>query len=874
LQAKTLDLYINKQKTIKEEETTKGEIARALLPKDEVEKIPDIKEVNEGGPFYLLSVDYDGQRGKAYCKLYDPVSEEILVYYDKTSHLPYFIVDIDPDKVKQTKIVNNPAFHGMEVIYKKDPFTKKKKRLTKIIVKDPLSVRGMREHVPKAYEAHIKYHNNYIYDNQLIVGIPYRLKSGQLIIEKLNLPEKELNEILSVFAREHEIVIDLAKEWIPIFEFPIPKIKKAAVDIEVFTPVKGLIPDPEEADFPVISASIVDSNGKKEVLLLRWKEEIVNNSDIRIEIFNNERDLIRSLLLKMFNYPIILTFNGDDFDLPYLYHRALKLGLEKEASVLQYMQEKWTLRTGIHIDLYQFFSNKAIRNYAFDGKYSEYTLDAVSRALINESKIKLDKPISSLTLSSLVEYNLKDAEITLKLVQDKDELVWKLIVLLSRISRMSIEELTRTEVSTWIKNLYYWEHRRQNILIPLKEDLAQLIGSSPKTTAIIKGKKYAGAIVIDPPSGVFFNVVVLDFASLYPSIIKNWNLSYETVDNLECKNKKPILDEKENILHYTCMDEPGIMAVVTGLMRDFRVKIYKKKSKIKELKQEQRDLYDVVQKAMKVFINATYGVLGSDNFPLYAPAVAESVTATGRYIISNTYKFAKENGLNVLYGDTDSLFIHNPSKEQIEKLIRWVEETYRLDIEVDKVFRYVTFSGLKKNYLGVKEDGNVEVKGLLAKKRNTPEFIRKEFGEVKQLLAQVVNEEDFIKIKKKVIDKVKNIYSSLRSKKYDLDELAFKVMLSKPIESYRKNLPQHVKAAIKLKEQGIPVSARDIIYFVKVTGKDGVKPVQLAKLSEIDTDKYMETVRSTFEQLLSALDVSWEEINKISRLDGFNLSNN
>jgi DNA polymerase elongation subunit (family B) len=99
-------------------------------------------------------------------------------------------------------------------------------------------------------------------------------------------------------------------------------------------------------------------------------------------------------------------------------------------------------------------------------------------------------------------------------------------------------------------------------------------------------------------------------------------------------------------------------------------------------------------------------------------------------------------------------------------------------------------------------------------------------------------------------------------------------MLSKPIESYRKNLPQHVKAAIKLKEQGIPVSARDIIYFVKVTGKDGVKPVQLAKLSEIDTDKYMETVRSTFEQLLSALDVSWEEINKISRLDGFNLSNN
>jgi DNA polymerase I len=317
------------------------------------------------------------------------------------------------------------------------------------------------------------------------------------------------------------------------------------------------------------------------------------------------------------------------------------------------------------------------------------------------------------------------------------------------------------------------------------------------------------------------------------------------------------------------MDRPGITAVFTGLLRDFRVKIYKKKAKQSNISEEQRSLYDVVQRAMKVFINATYGVFGAETFPLYAPAVAESVTALGRYVITSTYKFAESNGLKVLYGDTDSLFLYNPPKEKLEQIIKFVKEKFGLDIEVDKVYKFVAFSGLKKNYLGVYTDGKTDIKGMLAKKRNTPEFIKKEFNDVKQLIASMNSPQDVQKIKKELERKIKEIYDKLRNKGYNLDELAFRVMLSKPLDAYTKNTPQHVKAALQLRAYGVMVLPRDIIMFVKVKSKDGVKPVQLAKLSEIDVDKYIEAVRSTFEQVLKAFGVSWDEIASTISIDSF-----
>ncbi len=872
--AKQLTLFdIPSSKPAKNAEENKQEVQETKEEeRRQVKKKEWLAPAEEGKLYYLLQVDYDGKKGKAVCKLYDEDTQKVYVLYDNTGHKSYFLVDLEPDKIsKIPKIIRDPSFDHIETVTKIDPYTWKNIRMTKIVVKDPLAVRRLRSAVPQAYEAHIKYHNNYIYDMDLIPGMPYIVKQGKLISAGLKLDEKDVADIKKAFSDSDDLTKQMAIDWLPIFETKVPKIKRVAIDIEVYTPIKGRVPDPEKAEFPIISIALAGNDGLKKVLALNRtdvEEGNTNNDGLSVERYDSEYDLLVRFFEILGNYPMIITFNGDDFDIPYIYYRALKLGFYPDELPFDVHGDEAKYLIGFHIDLYKFFFNKAVRNYAFEGKYAEYNLDSVAKALLGVSKVKVDTLISFLDIQKLIEYNFRDADITLQLTTFGNELTMKLIVLFSRISRLGIEELTRTEISTWVKNLYYWEHRKRNWLIPLKENILART-SSVKTSALIKGKGYKGAVVIDPPAGIFFYITVLDFASLYPSIIRTWNLSYETVDLDECNKKIEVKDETGEVLHTVCMDRPGITAVITGLLRDFRVKVYKKKSKSQSVGEEQRILYDVVQRAMKVFINATYGVFGAETFPLYAPAVAESVTALGRYVITSTVKKAREEGLTVLYGDTDSLFLLNPSTERLEGIIKWVKSNFNLDLEIDKSYRFVAFSGLKKNYFGVYTDGKVEIKGMLVKKRNTPEFLKKVFNEVKDLMVNIDSPDDIKKIKGEIVKKIKESYDKLKNKEYNLDELAFRVMLSKPLDSYTKNTPQHVKAALQLRPYGVNVLPRDIISFVKVRSKDGVKPVQLAKVSEIDVDKYLEALRSTFEQLLKAFGVSWDEIASTISIDSF-----
>ncbi|MCD6428102.1 MAG: hypothetical protein J7L12_00615 [Desulfurococcales archaeon] len=409
----------------------------------------------------------------------------------------------------------------------------------------------------------------------------------------------------------------------------------------------------------------------------------------------------------------------------------------------------------------------------------------------------------------------------------------------------------------------YWEHRRRGYLIPNEEDLRQIKGVV-KTAAKVGGKRYAGAIVIDPIPGVYFNVVVLDFASLYPSIIKVWNLSYETIDPPKgwCNEKDlvEVKDEKGEVLHTVCKSRRGITSELVGLLRDIRVRVYKKMAKDASIPEELRSWYDVVQSAMKVYINASYGVFGHEKFPLYTPSLAESVTALGRYVITSTLAKASELGLKVLYGDTDSLFIWNPQEESLKKLIKWVEESFSLDLEIDKVYKHVAFA-LKKNYLGVRENGKIDVKGLVGKKKNVPKLVQETFAKVVELISNVDGTPVSLeKVKKELKETVQNLYYRLKNRDFTLEDVAFKTTLNKPIEEYKKTTPIHVKAAKQLKRYGIMVSKGDTILYVKTKTKDKVKAIQLAKLDDIDINEYIEAMKSVLQQLLLPFSIEWEEI--------------
>ena len=831
--------------------------------------LPEAKDLKS---YYLLQVIYDGQRGKAVLLLYDEEKHEIVEWVDTYGHKPYFLTDLPPESVKGTPVARDESFAGMDVVYRYDLLHKEVKRLTKIYTTDPLAVRKLRDKVPVAWEAKIKYHDNYTYDLGLIPLMKYTIRGKKLFPVPHKITKEEMEKVLSAFKEESDDFKRLAIAWIPVFESPPPNIKAIAIDIEVFTPSLGRIPDPQKSPYPITSVALAGSDGLKKVLVL-LREDIkitkdqldeLRDQDFEIEFFDNERDLILEMMRIIRTYPILLTYNGDNFDLNYIFHRAKKLGIPDDMIIFKKSGDMFTIKHGIHIDLYQFYDINAIKTYAFGNKYKEVNLDTVASALLGEHKVQLTKSISELDYRELAIYNFRDAKLTLELLTFNSWLPWKLMVLIARISKLGIEDVTRKQVSAWIRNLFFWEHRRRKYLIPNREDIVSMKGTV-KSAATIKGKRYQGAFVFEPVAGIFFNVVVLDFASLYPTIIKKYNISYETVNEPGCKN----FVEAPEVGHKICQEREGITPLIVGLLRDYRVKIYKKKAKDSSLGKAQREWYNTVQSAMKVYINASYGVLGAESFELYCPPAAESITAFGRHAIKSTMNYANGHGLVVLYGDTDSMFLWSPPEGILNNIIEWVKEKFGLEIEIDKVYRFVAFTGLKKNYIGVYPDGSIDVKGLLGKKRNTPLFVKNTFTQLIELIKAINTPDDVAQTRERVKEIVKELYSNLRKQYYDLDELAFHMQLTKPIESYTKNLPQHVKAAKMLKKFGVEIGQGDVVSFVKIRGTEGVKPVQLAKLPELDLEKYFEVIETTLGQILKAFNIDSAYLSGTSKLEAF-----
>ncbi|GAH66394.1 unnamed protein product, partial [marine sediment metagenome] len=249
-------------------------------------------------------------------------------------------------------------------------------------------------------------------------------------------------------------------------------------------------------------------------------------------------------------------------------------------------------------------------------------------------------------------------------------LISDLITILLRMTKMPLHDLIRHQISAWIKNIFYFEHREKNYLIPKRSEISDL-KKGGRSQSIIEGKGFQGAIVIDPVPGAHYNVVVLDFASLYPSIIKEYNLSYETV---QCPHETCKENFIKGISYHVCNKRIGIFSYVTGFFRDVRVKYFKPKSSDKLIPQKQRNIFQVLQQALKVFINGSYGVFGSPNFPLFCLPVAESTTGIGRYSIQSAVKKAESLGIQVLYGDTDSIFLKSPTNSQLNEISNWSKD--------------------------------------------------------------------------------------------------------------------------------------------------------------------------------------------------------
>ena len=820
----------------------------------------------------LISATYDGKKKAAVLKFYDSVTQEIILWADKTGHNPYCFSKLSLDEIPPN-ISERDDVIEVKQVERLDNLEDKMIKVSKIIVKDPLAIGGTQSdksirNLIDTWESDIKYYESYLYDNSLIIGKYYRIENDRIIPDDMEISDETRLSLKSMLLDKLGVNnLPDAKQfdghvsqWAELLNQPIPQIKRISLDIEVESDI-GRIPDPKIAEKRITAIGFEASDGLKQVFVLRRSDaqEGVNELLSGVEIIFYDETKEKEMILDAFElvqkYPLLITYNGDGFDLPYLYNRADKLGIEREKNPFYMMRDSATLRKGVHLDLYRTMSNRAFQIYVFGQKYTDFSLNSVANGVLNEKKIDYGIELNDLSLYQTAKYCQNDARLTYNLTSFNNDLLMNLLIVISRIARMPIDDISRMGVSQWIRSLLYYEHRKNGILIPKRDELEKR-SSKVANESIIKDKKFRGGLVVEPKEGVHFDVTVMDFASLYPSIMKVRNLSYETVRCSHDECKKNTVPQTN---HWVCTKKNGLTSVIIGSLRDLRVNYYKTMGKKSSLTDEERQLFTVVSQALKVILNASYGVMGAEIFPLYFLPAAEATTAVGRHIILDTIDMCEKVGINVLYGDTDSLFVKNLSQEQIQKIIIKAKSKHNVELEVEKEYRYVVLSNRKKNYLGVTKNGKVDVKGLTGKKSHTPKFIKTLFFEILDILSEVKSVEEFNDAKNRVSDKISNCARKIQAREVPLTELAFNVMTSKAPHEYTKTIPQHIRAALQLQTIR-EIKRGDIISYVKILNKPGVKPVELAKQSEIDAGKYMEFMQSTLDQITSSMDLDFDSI--------------
>lgn len=782
----------------------------------------------------LLSAAYMDH--KAVLKFYHPETNRLILWRDESGHKPHCYIDEEgANKVRELPGVEiEPA-----TIF--DTIKDQEVKLYKLTADNPLIIGGRDDSIREScrtWESDIKYYQTYLYDNNYIVGKWYDVQASGITAidsaEIIDIPNVNMDTIV-----EKDRFKEQLSYWAKLLAQPIPKIRRMAVDIEVESDGEKL-PDPLTAPGRITAIAFSGPDIKKVFVLNRGlslgeKYE----GEYELKFYDSEKTMIMDSLDIIESYPVVLTYNGDMFDMPYIYNRAAKLGIK--SIPLKMMAKNATLSLGVHLDMYGVFSNRSLKIYAFNAKYVEEGLESVSAALLDEHKIEHEESIDEMPMYKLAHYCYNDARLTYKLSAYNNDMVMNLLIILCRIGNMSIDDISRMAISNWCKSLFYFSHRQRNQLIPRSSDFPQIDAS---TVADIDGKKYRGAEVLDPSPGVHFDVTVMDFASLYPSIIKTRNISYETVccPHEECKTN--LVPQTK---HWTCTKKQGIISLQIGSLKEIRVNYFKKL--YKKTKDEN---YETISQALKVFLNASYGVIGFKEFPLYFLPTAECVTAVGRDIILSTVETAKGMGLTIIAGDTDSIFLKQPSKEAVQQLIDLTTERYKIDIEVDKEYRYVVFSNRKKNYFGIKKDGKADIKGLSGKKSNTPPFIRELFNSIMDILKIVGTPADFENAKKDISYLVKDYIVNFDN--IPLQKMAFRVLINKDPSEYKVKT-QVIKAAELLEEK--PQKGQ-FISFVKTWNEPGVKPIQIVARKDIDKPKYLDSMQSILEQILEPMEIDFD----------------
>lgn len=582
----------------------------------------------------ILDIDYVIQDEKPFIRLFSKDKNKNIVLIDDSFRPYLYVVPLEDIETTKKEINDNFENLELEVVTKKD--FQIEKEFIKVYFDTPVSLSKNRESVRSLdsvktiREFDIPFYRRYLMDNDIIPMTEVKaigevldsfgdLKSENLEIIKLTEPLERINDNIKDFR---------------ILSF----------DLEVRNP-RGM-PNPEVDE--IIMIGLASNFGVNKVISTKTNSK---SSDF-IEKVSSEKEMIESFVktIKENNVDVIVGYNSDNFDFPYIIKRAelldVPLDIGMDNSTIKFVRrggytEAASIKGLIHVDLYL-----VMRRYM---SLDRYTLERVYLELFGEEKI--DVPGERIwefwdnggdELDNLFDYSLDDVVATIKIAEQ----ILPLNLELTRIVGQPLFDLSRMTTGTQAEWYLVKEAFFDNEIIPNK-------AAALNTNARNAAEDNEGGYVREPEKGLHENLVQFDFRSLYPSIIISKNISPDVlvlndVDNPDDYNISPEHDFKFK------KEPQGFIPSVIGKILYRRLDI--KKAMKESTDPTEKKFLDVEQQALKRLINTMYGVYGFPNFRWYSFECAKAITSWGRQYIKMSIKKAEEYGFHTIYADTDGFY--------------------------------------------------------------------------------------------------------------------------------------------------------------------------------------------------------------------------
>ncbi len=729
----------------------------------------------------LLEANYKvDEDGNSAIQVFISTEKEIKKFEDP-DFKPYFHV-ISKDPEKTAKAIEQADFgEGIKSLKVEKVEKENAKNVLRVYFKNPQELVKARdtveelEGVIEKREFDIPFANRYLIDKNLkpMTGVE---------IEEEN---KEIRKIVS-----KEVKHDL---------------RIVAIDLETYSP--GRFSDPKKD--PILMAVL---STKKESVVYTYKKTSAKNT----VVLKNEKELVKKIIddLNKMQPDILVTYNGDSFDLPYLKTRCEKLKLECKIGhggirvVRKGMFNAAGLKGIQHLDAFQL-----VRFMARIGAVNllKFDLENVSDKLFGKPKEKVKaEEINTLwdkgTIDRVVEYNREDGAVTVELAEEFLPLQLQLTSML----KQSLQDTSRASSSQMVEQLLIVNSFEKNALIPNKPRESEVNQRNLQT--------YQGGFVKEPLPGLHENIAVLDFRSLHPTIMISHNISLETLkcEHESCKKGKNLSPDKD----WFCEKQKGFLSGILEEILNNRVKIKGEMAKVEKGSHEYKML-DAGQHALKILLNSHYGYLGYPRARWYSRESARAVTAWSRHYIQNTMEKANEQGFRTLYGDTDSLFILVPKEKGKKEVVGFVdginsELPGAMELEFEGMFKRGIFvtkkegGAAKKKYALVDFEGNLKIVGF--------EYVRRDWSAIaketqKGVIEAVLKEGN----PEKAIALVRKVISDLKSGNVLKKDLVIMTQLKRKIEKYDAIGP-HVAAAKKAIERGKEIDIGSVLGFVITKG--------------------------------------------------------